>query len=44
MTEEEAILSSETFDKANKTVEDSEFIILNGDIVDAGIKEEQRDS
>jgi len=41
MTKEEAILSSETFDKANETVEDSEFMILNGDIVNAGTKEEQ---
>jgi len=41
MTEEEAILSSETFDKANKTVENSEFMILNGDIVNVGINENQ---
>lgn len=40
-TEEEAILSSETFKKANETIKDSEFMILNGDIVDSGIEEEQ---
>lgn len=40
-TEEEAILSSETFAKASETVEDSEFILGNGDIVDTGSKEEQ---
>ena len=37
-TEEEAILSSETFKKANETIKDSEFMILNGDIVDSGIE------
>ena len=35
-TEEEAILSSETFATASKTVEDSAFILENGDIVDTG--------
>ena len=40
-TEEEAILSSETFKKANQTIKNSKFIILNGDIVDSGIEEEQ---
>ena len=40
-TEEEAILSSETFAKASKTVENSEFILGNGDIVDRGSIENQ---
>ena len=40
-TEEEAILSAETFAKASKTVEDSAFILGNGDIVDTGSKEDQ---
>ena len=40
-TEEEAILSSETFAKASETVENSEFILGNGDIVDTGSKEDQ---
>eukprot|EP00130_Batrachochytrium_dendrobatidis_P008630 XP_006683505.1 hypothetical protein BATDEDRAFT_93265 [Batrachochytrium dendrobatidis JAM81] len=40
-TEEEAILSSETFAKASETVENSEFILGNGDIVDTGSIEEQ---
>ncbi len=40
-TEEEAILSSETFSKAAQTVPDSEFIVLNGDIVDSGMMEDQ---
>ena len=39
--EEEAILSAETFAKASKTVEDSAFILGNGDIVDTGSKEDQ---
>ncbi|WP_242985906.1 purple acid phosphatase family protein [Oceanobacillus zhaokaii] len=40
-TEEEAILSSETFAKAIETVENSEFILQNGDIVDTGAIEDQ---
>ncbi len=40
-TEIEAELSADTFEKASDTVKDSEFIIINGDIVDAGIIEEQ---
>ena len=40
-TEDEAILSSETFAKASETVEDSEFILENGDIVDTGLNESQ---
>lgn len=40
-TELEAELSADTFEKANNTVADSEFTIVNGDFVDAGINEEQ---
>lgn len=40
-TEEEAILSANTFKSAYKTVSNSDFMVLNGDIVDTGSKEEQ---
>ncbi|MGL4774113.1 MAG: metallophosphoesterase [Clostridium sp.] len=40
-TEEEAKLSGETFRKALNTVPNAEFISINGDIVDTGVKEEQ---
>lgn len=40
-SETEAVLSSETFEKAFETVEDAQFMMLNGDIVDSGSKEEQ---
>lgn len=38
-TEEEAILASETFDAAYQTVENAEFFLLAGDVVDTGSKE-----
>ncbi|MDO5027261.1 MAG: metallophosphoesterase, partial [Tissierellia bacterium] len=40
-THEEAVLSAETFRKATQTVKDHEFLLINGDIVDTGSKEEQ---
>jgi LysM repeat protein len=40
-SEMEAVLSSETFEKAYETVEDSEFMVINGDIVDTGMNENQ---
>ncbi len=40
-TEEEAILSSETLDKALQTVTDAQFVVHNGDIVDTGTTEDQ---
>lgn len=40
-TELEAELSADTFELANETVKDSEFMIINGDIVDTGMNEEQ---
>jgi len=40
-TEKEAILSANTFKSAYETVSESDFMILNGDIVDTGSKEEQ---
>lgn len=40
-TEEEAILSSETLEKALQTVDNAQFVIHNGDIVDTGTTEEQ---
>ncbi|WP_160036083.1 purple acid phosphatase family protein [Paenibacillus sp. An7] len=42
-TEEEAILSSETLEKALQTVTDAQFVVHNGDMVDKGTKEEQWD-
>ncbi|WIV21320.1 S-layer homology domain-containing protein [Paenibacillus polygoni] len=42
-TEEEAILSAETLEKALQTVTDAQFVVHNGDIVDKGTKEEQWD-
>lgn len=42
-SEDEAILSAETIEKALETVPDAEFMIHNGDIVDDGVKEEQWD-
>ncbi|MEF3354023.1 S-layer homology domain-containing protein [Paenibacillus sp. GYB006] len=40
-TEEEAILSSETLEKALQTVTNAQFVVHNGDIVDTGTKEDQ---
>ncbi|HCY37969.1 MAG TPA: hypothetical protein DHV24_12610, partial [Candidatus Margulisbacteria bacterium] len=42
-TEDEAILSSETIAKALDTVDNAEFIAINGDIVDTGSNEQQWD-
>ena len=42
-TEEEAILSAETIEKAMETIPHAEFIVHNGDLVDDGVKEEQWD-
>ena len=42
-SEDEAILSAETIEKALETVPDAEFMIHNGDLVDDGVKEEQWD-
>ncbi|MGG4128446.1 S-layer homology domain-containing protein [Paenibacillus illinoisensis] len=39
--EDEAILSSETLDKALTTIPNAQFVVHNGDIVDKGVKEEQ---
>ena len=39
--EDEAILSSETLDKALATIPNAQFVVHNGDIVDKGVKEEQ---
>ncbi|WP_413033515.1 S-layer homology domain-containing protein [Paenibacillus xylanilyticus] len=39
--EDEAILSSETLDKALATIPNAHFVVHNGDIVDKGVKEEQ---
>ncbi|WP_246310925.1 S-layer homology domain-containing protein [Paenibacillus xylanilyticus] len=41
--EDEAILSSETLDKALATIPNAQFVVHNGDIVDKGVKEEQWD-
>lgn len=40
-TEEEAILSSETLEKALQTVTNAQFVVHNGDIVDTGTTEDQ---
>ena len=42
-TEDEAILSSETIAKALDTVDNAEFLAINGDIVDTGSNEQQWD-
>lgn len=42
-TEEEAILSAETIEKAMDTIPNADFIVHNGDLVDNGVKEEQWD-
>lgn len=42
-TEDEAILSSQTIAKSLATVSTSKFLALNGDIVDAGLIEQQWD-
>ncbi len=39
--ESEAKLSADTFAIAYATVPDSEFMVINGDVVDTGLKEEQ---
>lgn len=38
---EEAQLSADTFEIASKTVADAEFMMINGDVVDTGMKEEE---
>ncbi|AJE50895.1 purple acid phosphatase family protein [Paenibacillus polymyxa] len=40
-SEDEAILSSQTLEKALQTVNNAQFVVHNGDIVDTGTKEEQ---
>ncbi|APB72452.1 phosphohydrolase [Paenibacillus peoriae] len=42
-SEDEAILSSQTLEKALQTVGNAQFVVHNGDIVDTGTKEEQWD-
>lgn len=42
-SEDEAILSSQTLEKALQTVNNAQFVVHNGDIVDTGTKEEQWD-
>ena len=38
---EEAVLSASTFEIAAETVKAADFIVLNGDVVDTGMKEEE---
>ena len=40
-TQEEAELSADTFRIAHETAKDADFMVLNGDVVDTGVKEEQ---
>lgn len=40
-SEDEAILSAQTLEKALQTVDNAQFVVHNGDIVDTGTKEEQ---
>lgn len=42
-TEEEAILSAETIEKAMDTIPNAKFIVHNGDLVDDGVNEEEWD-
>ncbi len=41
--EEEAILAANTFIKSIETVQDAEFMVINGDLVDTGMNEMQWD-
>lgn len=38
---EEAVLSANTFETAYQTVPEADFLVLNGDVVDTGMKEEE---
>lgn len=38
---EEAVLSAKTFETAYQTVPEADFLVLNGDVVDTGMKEEE---
>lgn len=40
-SEDEAILSAQTLEKALQTVDNAQFVVHNGDIVDTGTKEDQ---
>ncbi len=42
-TEDEAKLAAHTFRKAAETVEDADFMVVNGDLVDTGMNEAQWD-